>query len=68
MAKIQLNDVLKKHLKIVGYLLVSGLGGYALAELTRRPELAVVFTPTINYILYFLEKELKNEGVRAALQ
>jgi hypothetical protein len=27
-----------------------------------------VFAPAVNYVIYIIEKELKNEGVRAALK
>lgn len=60
--KIVVSDPLKKHLKLVGYLLVSGLLGWVLAYYTNNPQFQVVFTPVINYVLYVLEKEIKNEG------
>jgi|GEM_PF-3428064 hypothetical protein len=66
--KLQLSDVAKKHLKIIGYLVASGGLGILVAYLTEKPELAVVFAPAVNYVIYIIEKELKNEGVRAALK
>ncbi len=66
--KLQLSDVAKKHLKIIGYLVASGLLGILVAYLTDKPELAIVFAPAVNYVIYIIEKELKNEGVRAALK
>lgn len=59
--QLVINDVLKKHLKIVGYLMASAGLGYVLSIIIARPE-AIYFTPVINYILYALEQELKNEG------
>ena len=66
--KIKLSDVAKKHLKIIGYLVASGGLGVLVAYLTDKPELVVVFAPAINYVIYIIEKELKNEGIRAALK
>jgi hypothetical protein len=62
LAKIKISDVGKKHLKIVGYLAVSGILGYVASLFASKPELAVVIAPVINYVLYALEKELKKEG------
>ena len=63
MAKLNLSDIAKKHLKILAYLLVSGVLGWVLATyVMARPELVVIFSPSINYVLYFIEKELKQEG------
>jgi hypothetical protein len=69
MAKIVLSDVLKKHLTIIVYLLVSGVLGWLLAVYVVNNEaLAIVFAPAINYVLYSLKKELDNEGIREALK
>ena len=68
MQKIVLSDVLKKHIKIVAYLVVSGVLGYVLALLANKPELTVVFAPAINYVLYAVKKELDKEGVVEALK
>ena len=65
--KIVLSDVLKKHLKIIGYLAVSAALAYVLSLLVNKPE-AVYLAPVINYVLYAIEKELKNEGVVKALK
>ena len=60
--KIVLSDLLKKQIKIVVYLLVSGGLGYILALLVDKPELAIIFAPAINYILYVLKNELDKSG------
>jgi hypothetical protein len=60
--KIVLTEPLKKHLKLVGYLFVSGVLGWVVAQYTDNQEFAIVFAPAVNYILYTLEKEIKNEG------
>jgi hypothetical protein len=60
--KIVLSEPLKKHLKLIGYLLVSGLLGWILATYTDNPEFTVIFVPVINYILYAIEQEIKNTG------
>lgn len=67
MDKIQLSDVAKKHLKVIGYLALSGLLAYGLASLSGRPE-AIYLTPVINYILYTIKQELSKEGVVQALR
>ena len=67
--RIELSDVSKKHLKILVYLLASGVLGWVLATyVMARPELVAVFAPAINYALYFLEKELKQEGYIEAIK
>ena len=69
MAKLNLSDIAKKHLKILAYLLVSGVHGWVLASVVaNEPALVAVFAPTINYAIYFLEKELKQEGYLEALR
>lgn len=65
--KIKLSDVAKKHLKIIVYLVVSAVLAYLLSLLAQDPR-AVYLAPVINYILYALEKELKNEGYVKALR
>jgi hypothetical protein len=67
--KLTLSSVVKKDLKLVGYLLASGVLGWLLATyVAKDPALTVVFTPAINYVLYRLTKELENEGYREALK
>ena len=63
MTKFNLGEAEKKQIKIVCYLVGSGLLGLALAEVVKRPELAIVFMPAINYVIYQIELELKKEGV-----
>lgn len=67
--KITLPEVLKKHLTIVLYLLVSGVLGWVLAVyIVSNEALAIVFAPAINYVIYVLKKELDKEGVVQALK
>ena len=66
--KITLNEVQKKDIKIIGYLIISGLLGLGSAWVLKRPDLTIVLAPTINYILYRIEKELTNKGYREALK
>lgn len=67
--KINFSEVLKKNLKIVSYLLVSGGLGWVLAtHVVDNPALAVVFAPAINFVLYQLALELKNEGYVEAVK
>ena len=58
-----MNETLKKHLRIIGFLLGSGLLGVGLTYLAKLPkEYGLVLAPVINYLLYIIELELKNEG------
>jgi len=68
MTKITISDVLKKQLKIIAYLLVSGGLGYGLALLANKPELAIIFAPAVNYAIYTISEELKKEGFIKALK
>ena len=69
MKKIILSDVVKKYLKVVVYLLVSGILGYILANYVVRDEaLTVIFTPVINFILLILKTEIDQTGVITALK
>lgn len=66
--KITLSDTVKKDLRIIGYLIASGVLGWLLATyIVDNPILAVILSPSINWILYRLIEELKNEGYVKAL-
>ena len=62
MTKITISDVNKKHIRIICFLAVSGLLGYGLSLLANKPELVIIATPVINYILYAIKTELDKEG------
>lgn len=65
----QMNEVAEKHIRIIGYLTLSGGLGYLLATyVAKDPMLTAVFSPAINYVLYAIEKELKSEGIIQALK
>ena len=67
--KIVLSDVLKKDLKVVGYLLSFGFGAYVAQRfITDNEVLSLVCGAAINYILFRIEKELAKEGYREALK
>jgi hypothetical protein len=61
MKKITLSEVNKKHLRIIGYLVVSAVLSYVLSVLSNKPEL-LYLAPVINYVLYAVIEELKKEG------
>ena len=65
--KITLSDVFKKQLRIVAYLIASGVLAWVLSLITNKPE-AVYATPVINYILYTIVEELKKEGYIQAIK
>lgn len=61
--KVELSEVNKSHLKIIGYLTVSGGLGYLISTaFTGNSALTAIFAPAVNYILWIIEKELKKEG------
>lgn len=66
--QITLSDVNRKRLKILGYLLLSGVFGELLAYIAGKPELVAVFAPAINFILFSLKEELDGEGYIKALK
>ena len=69
MKTITVSDVLKKDLKVVGFLVLNG--GVVLLSQTVLKEnvaLSVVFGAAANYIAFRLTQELSNEGYREALK
>lgn len=60
----QLKTAILKHVKILGYLIGSGVCAVALIKITEfPPEYSLILSGAINYIAYALEKELRDEGV-----
>ena len=67
--KLTLSDVNKKRIRILSYLVLSGVVGYFLATyVAKDPTLTAVFAPAINFVLYSLKEELDNEGYVRALK
>ena len=67
--KITVPDVLKKDLRIVGFLLLNGGVAYlSQTVLKDNTALALVFGASANYIAYRLMEELKGEGYKKALE
>lgn len=66
--KITLSEVNKKRVRIIGYLLTSGILGWVLAKLAGNVELMGIFAPAINFVLYSIDQEVKNEGYIKALK
>jgi hypothetical protein len=48
-----------KRIRVVSYLLISGLLGYLLAQIAKNDMLTVIFAPAINYALYELAEMIK---------
>ena len=65
--KITLNDVFKKDLRIVAFLVGSWAVGLAAVYLTSDERLLGLI-PITNYVSYRILEELKNEGYRKALE
>ena len=68
MKKITINEVWKKHLKVALFLLVSGVLGFGLAYLADKPELAIIFAPVINYLLFAVKNETEGTGFVKAIK
>lgn len=68
MTKLTLNNVHKKHLRILSYLLASGVLGAIAVYITKKPELGVMFGAAINYAMYAINQELQGEGYTKVLQ
>lgn len=69
MTKITISDVLKKDLKVLGFLILNG--GVVLLSQTILKEniaLSVVFGAAANYIAFRIQQELNEEGYREALK
>lgn len=65
---IQVSDVFKKDLKLIGYLFVFGLVTYVSEKYLKTGDLSIVFGAVANYLLVRLEKELKDEGYMKAMK
>lgn len=64
---MQLSEVMKKDIKIIAYLVGTWIIGLVVVYLTGDERL-VGLIPVTNYVIYRLEKELKNEGYVRALK
>jgi len=67
--RITISDVNQKRLRILGYLFLSGILGYVLATyVVNNPALTTVLAPAINFIIYSIVEELKNNGYAQAIR
>ena len=64
--KLKIDDVLKKDLRILCFLIGSWLVGLVALYFTKD-ERWLGLVPAVNYLAYRLEQELKNEGYRKVL-
>jgi len=66
--KITVPDVLKKDLKVLGFLILNG-GVVYLSQTVLKDNitLSVVFGAGANYVAYRIQQELANEGYKKAL-
>lgn len=65
--KLTISEVNKKHLRIIGYLIGSWVVALGLSYLTSNEKL-VGLAPVLNYLVFVIEKELKNEGYISTLK
>jgi hypothetical protein len=67
--QITLSDVLKKDLKVLGFLILNGGVVYLSQTLLKENiALSVVFGAAANYVAFRLQEELSNSGYREALK
>lgn len=60
--RIELSDVNKKYLRLIAYLTLSnGLGYLVATYIAKDPMLTAILGPTINLVIYLLEKEIKDK-------
>lgn len=65
---IKLNDVIKKDLRVLMYLVVFGGVTILANRYLQIGEASVLLGAAANYILYRIREELEGEGYRAALK
>ena len=65
--KVKLNDVHKKHLKILGWLIGSWALALGLAYVLKNPYLAGL-APVFNYLGYAIKLELEKSGYIESLK
>ncbi len=65
--KLTVSEVNKKRLRILAYLVASGVLGLAVTYVKQNPVLTAIFVPAINFILYSIVEELRNNGYKKAL-
>ena len=69
MTKLKISDVNQKYLRIVAYLIVSGVLGYVLATyVAKDTALTAIFAPAINFVIYTIKNELGKEGYTELLK
>ena len=69
MTKITLSDVNQKRVRILGYLVTSGILAWVLSTyIVGNPSLVLILQPAINFIEYSIVEELKKEGYIQALR
>lgn len=66
--KIKVSEVVRKDLKILAYLIFSGLVTILSNRYLQTGEASVLFGMAANYLVFRLEKELKGEGYRKAIK
>jgi len=65
---IQVSDVMKKDLRVVGFLTIFGVVTVLSARYLQTGEFSVIFGAVANYIAFRVEQELKKEGYTQALK
>ena len=65
--KITVSEVVKKQLRVIGYLVASWALALLLAEATKDVRY-VGLAPVINILIVMVKQELSNEGYRQALK
>jgi len=66
--RISLNDVIKKDLRVLMYLIVFGGVTLLSRNYLQTGDLSVLLGAAANYLLFRLNQELEGEGYREALK
>lgn len=66
--KLEISDVYKKDLRILGFLLINGLVAWGSMQIDADPILSIILGGAANYIAFRALEELKGEGYRKALK
>lgn len=67
--KITISDALKKYLKTGVYILSFGIVSFLSKKyLSFNEDLSLIFGGLVNFVLFVLEKEIKEEGVIQAIR
>ncbi len=68
MKNITLSEVVKKDLRLLGFLLLNGLVAFFSIKIKADEALSLVLGGAVNYVAYRVSQELSNQGYKEALR